>query len=88
MNKTFSNPCSRCGRERVVVRTWKEKVYDSVIVNTEKECPNPDCQKLVNRENNKQKEKYRAIRRKTEERARNRKSTNEAKKALKNKKKK
>lgn len=52
MNKS-KNPCSRCGNERIVVRTWEEKVWDSVIVNTETKCPNPECQKEVDSDNQK-----------------------------------
>jgi len=75
---TTSNPCSRCGKERIVSRIWKEKVFNSVIVNVEKICPDPECQKIVNRENKKQKDKYKAIRLRTEERATNRKTAKAA----------
>ena len=44
MKKAFGNPCSRCGTERIVVRTWKEKVDSSVITNTETACPHKECQ--------------------------------------------
>lgn len=75
MKRSFSNPCIKCGRERVIVRTWTEKVYDSVITNTETRCPNPDCQKEVDRDNKKQKDRHEALRLKSEQRARDRKVT-------------
>lgn len=73
MNTKYSNPCSRCGKERIIARTWKEKIGNSVIVNTEKICPDPECQKKVNADNKKQRDKYRAITKKSQERVRNRK---------------
>ncbi|MBI4973602.1 hypothetical protein HZC27_03265 [Candidatus Roizmanbacteria bacterium] len=69
MKKTYSNPCVRCGTERIVARTWKEKMDNSTIVNTEMVCPNPDCQKQVVKENKKQTDRYAALRLKSEQRA-------------------
>lgn len=83
MNKPYSNPCSRCGTERIVLRTWKENVYGSTITNTEKICPNPDCQKEVNKDNKKVREKQALMKLKSEQRATNRKTTREATKQAK-----
>lgn len=69
MNTKFKNPCVRCGKERIVLRTWKEKVWDSVIINTETICPDPECQKLVNRDNKKQRDKHAAMKLRSEQRA-------------------
>jgi hypothetical protein len=69
MSKGFSNPCVRCGKERVVLRIWKERVYDSVVENTETICPDPECQKLVNKDNKKLKDRYTALKLKSEQRA-------------------
>lgn len=81
MSKPYSNPCSRCGSERIILRIWKEKVYGSTIVNTEKICPNPECQKEVNRDNKKVREKQAMMKLRSEQRALNRKNTrNSAKK--------
>lgn len=48
---TFSNPCTRCGKQRVDGKTWKEKVTNffgtSVIIHTETVCPDKECQKIV-----------------------------------------
>ena len=75
MSVTFSNPCVRCGTERVILRTWEEKVGYSTVTNTEKICPNPACQKQVNKDNKRQKDKREAIKLKSKQRALNRKRT-------------
>lgn len=80
MIKTYSNRCSRCGRERVVSKIWEERVGESVIQNTEKICPNKDCQKEVERENKKQSDKYAAMRLRSEQRNTQRIETNRLKK--------
>lgn len=74
MNKAFSNPCSRCGTERVVLKTWKEHIGNSVVINIEKICPNADCQKVVSSDNKKQSDRYAAMKLKSEQRAFNRKT--------------
>lgn len=72
MNKAYSNPCVRCGKERVILRTWKERVGNSVVVNTDTICPDPECQKLVNKENKKQRDKHAAMKLRSEQRAKQR----------------
>ncbi|MBI5127309.1 hypothetical protein HZA76_02530 [Candidatus Roizmanbacteria bacterium] len=57
-DKKYSNPCSRCGKERVFVKTWKEKIGYSTITTTETACPDPECQKIVEKANKTQKAKY------------------------------
>lgn len=42
------NICTRCGKLRVVVKTYQEKVGNSIVVYTINECPDPLCQKIVN----------------------------------------
>ncbi len=61
MDKKISNPCTRCGIERIVVKTWEEKVGNSTVVNIETVCPNPECQKKVNSDNKKQHDRYIAM---------------------------
>ncbi len=68
MIKTFGNFCIRCGRPRIVVRTWKEKLDTSIIINTETACPDPECQKKVDTENKRQKDKHDAMRLRSEQR--------------------
>lgn len=45
----MSNPCSECGKERIDGKTWKGKVGISVITYTQTICPDPECQKIVDR---------------------------------------
>lgn len=75
MKKKYSNPCIRCGTERIVSRVWKEKVGYSIVINTETICPNPDCQKKVESDNKKQQEKYTRMKLRSQERALNRNKT-------------
>jgi len=86
MKKAFGNPCSRCGTERVIIRTWKEKVDSSIIINTETACPDKECQIEVDKINKKQQERSAALKRESEKRLQNRKDN--SKKNKENKKKK
>lgn len=43
----MSNPCSRCGKERVDGKSWKGKLGVSVITYTMTVCPDKSCQKEV-----------------------------------------
>jgi len=89
MKKKFSNPCIRCGRERVFVRSWEEKIGESIIINTQTTCPNPECQKEVDKDNKKQRDRMTAMRNKSLERAEERKIARTAQRLTqKNKKKK
>lgn len=81
MKKTYSSPCIRCGRERVVARIWEEKIDGSLITNTETVCPDPACQKLVNIDIKRQQDKHAAIRLKNEQRILNRKALRDAERA-------
>ena len=86
MKRTGHNFCIRCGKERKIIRTWKEKMYDSIIINTESACPDSECQKKVDSENKKQHEKNNAIKQRSAERALNRQVVRTANKEKKNKK--
>jgi hypothetical protein len=46
-----TNPsiCIECGKQRIVVRTYEEKVGNSVVVYKETICANPECQKKVDK---------------------------------------
>ena len=39
--------CIRCGKERIVVSSRKEMVSKSEVVYTTTACPDPECQKIV-----------------------------------------
>ncbi len=47
----LKNPCSRCGKERIISRTWIEiiKTYSgkSTLTHTMSICPDPVCQRKV-----------------------------------------
>lgn len=45
----MSNPCIKCGRERMDGKTWKYKVGSSLVVYTQTVCPNKECQKTVDK---------------------------------------
>ena len=49
-DKKYSNPCPRCGKERIFVKTWKEKIGYSTITTTETACPDKECQSMINKE--------------------------------------
>lgn len=65
MTTTQHNPCTRCGRERIVSKTWNEnvKTYSgtSPVVHVDTVCPDPECQKIVSDQLALQKEKRAAI---------------------------
>lgn len=56
----MNNPCYRCGKERIFVRSWQEKIGYSVVTTTESACPDPECQKKVEDENKKRVDKLKA----------------------------
>lgn len=56
-----NNLCPLCGKQRVVVKTYKEKIGNSVITYTEKSCPDPECQKKLNGQLAKEDKKRRDI---------------------------
>lgn len=39
--------CTRCGKERVVKSSYTEKLEKTTVVYTVTICPDPECQKLV-----------------------------------------
>ncbi len=51
MQKEESNPCVRCGQERITVKKWSEKVGTSVLKYTLTQCPDAKCQEIVDRNN-------------------------------------
>jgi len=50
----MSNLCIRCGKERIVVKTWNEEIQTerrmTVITHTLTSCPDETCQKAVDKE--------------------------------------
>jgi hypothetical protein len=60
--------CTRCGKPRVVISTHKEQVGGSYVTFTETACPDPDCQKYVDKVNDKDREKREEIKKNSLER--------------------
>ena len=64
MSSICSNPCTRCGKERVISKTYEEDIVTflgtSKVTYTETVCPDSDCQKIVD-------EKLKAQKQKTQE---------------------
>ena len=55
------NLCTRCGKPRIVVKTWKECIKGSILTHTSTACPDPACQKIVEGKLADQKEKREAM---------------------------
>lgn len=43
----MSNPCVRCGKQRLDGKTWEGKIGSSVVTYTQTVCPDSECQKQV-----------------------------------------
>jgi len=41
--------CTRCGKPRIIVDSYEEKVETSTVTYTITECSDPECQKMVNK---------------------------------------
>ncbi len=41
------NVCTKCGKPRIVVKTWKERIKGSIIIHTSTACPDAACQKII-----------------------------------------
>lgn len=52
-----NNPCFRCGKQRIVTKTYQKIVDNSVITYTEAVCPDPKCQAALELQLKKEKEK-------------------------------
>jgi len=90
MNTIITNPCFRCGKERIISKTWKEILVTSSgikqeIIHEEAVCPDKECQKLLNIEFAKQKEKRDKISSDREQRLQDKKNQLQLKKKKKSK---
>lgn len=52
---TITNPCTRCGKQRVLLREWVEEIPTfggkmMKITRALNVCPDPECQKFVDAE--------------------------------------
>lgn len=47
----MSNPCTRCGNERIASKPWKEVIETygrtSIVIHTQYVCVDPKCQEIV-----------------------------------------
>ncbi len=72
MNKVATNPCFRCGQERIISKSWKQNVETysgtSVVSFTQTICPDKACQILVEKELASQLKKREGIRNEREQR--------------------
>ena len=57
----YTSICIRCGKTRIVSKTWKEKVGGSDITYTTTVCPDRDCQKIVDAQLKEKKDKIARI---------------------------
>jgi hypothetical protein len=53
----ISNPCSRCGKARIVVKTWQELSGKSMVTYRTMACSDPNCQRRVDAQLDKEKAK-------------------------------
>ena len=58
----MTNKCTTCGKERIVVKTYKEKVGTSYATFKEMTCPDPECQKKIDKVLSNEKAKRQRIR--------------------------
>lgn len=56
-----STPCIRCGKPRIVSKSWKEQVGMSFLTYTMTVCPDPECQKVVDDQLKSKKDKLEKI---------------------------
>ena len=87
MSNTPSNPCTRCGKERIVSRTYQEEIATffgtSTVTHTETVCPDPDCQKIVEERLDAQKQKSQELKDEKQKKLDNQKAMKIAAAALK-----
>lgn len=79
MYKKYTNPCIRCGKERIVVRMWTEVIptfsgAHQEIVRKDNVCPDPLCQEILNKEFAVQKRKRQKIAQEKEKRLKDNKT--------------
>lgn len=45
----LTNPCIECGKERIDGKSWIQTLGNSKIIHTLTICPDPECQKIVDK---------------------------------------
>lgn len=60
MNKTNTTNCTRCGKPRIISKTWTEsretRVGVATVSYSSSVCPDPECQKIVEASINRERE--------------------------------
>jgi hypothetical protein len=51
-NSRVTNPCTECGKERILFKTWDEEIptygdKTTTVTRSLTVCPDPECQKVV-----------------------------------------
>ncbi len=49
MTNTITNPCVRCGKQRIDGKTWVDETGYSKITRVTTVCPDPECQAEVDK---------------------------------------
>ena len=68
MKNQGESVCIRCGKQRVVAKTWEEHLRGSILTFTSFICPDPRCQKIVDKQLADKKEKRETAEKEREER--------------------
>lgn len=81
MGKKYTNPCTRCGKERIFQKSWQQRIQtysgiDAIQINSRTICPDKACQRIVDKDLKVQKNKREKIRLDREERATQHKANN------------
>ncbi len=81
LDEVYSNPCMRCGRERIVLKIWEEKTdAGSPVTITKTACPDSECQKKVDSDNQRQRDKNALMKLRSQQRVLQRRAERETKK--------
>lgn len=62
------NQCIRCGKKRIEAKKWSEHISGSLVTYTLNVCPDPECQKIVEEQLQRKRDKITAIQKKSLER--------------------
>jgi uncharacterized membrane protein len=73
VQKTKGTLCIRCGRERIIAKSWSEYIGTSKVTYTSYVCPDKICQKIVEEEFKKKKARVAEIQRNALKRKKNNK---------------
>ena len=64
----IDNYCIRCGKKRILKKTWEEYKGNSLLSYSKYVCPDEDCQKIVEKKLKKEKDHLEAIQTRAENR--------------------